>query len=96
MKFYFVGVDVDAATAERDAFTTFLRTSQGVGFWHDVSHVWLIRDGSKKLNCTKLRDKAREMMPTAFAIVVEARPTDYAAFSPETGHEWLNSYVIEK
>src|ERR1035437_4196348 len=96
MKFFVVGLDVEATTEQRNALTAYLRAdAKGAGLWHDVTHTWLIRDGSGKLTAPLLRDKLMQLMPGVSVIVIEAKPTTYSGFSLKSGHEWLDKYVIE-
>ena len=94
MKTFLVAVDQDATTAQRDAFTNYLRQHPTAGFWHDISSTWVIverRPGA--LTAVSLRDKVMELMPKVTHLVIEMNPITYAAYSPETGHKWLGDYL---
>ena len=92
MAFFFVGVDHDATREQRDTFTNYLRDSPA-GFWHHISHSWLIVDSSEEVTAENLRDKLCEFMPNINTVVIMATPEDFAAFSPESSHKWLDKYL---
>ena len=94
-KAFVVGVDGDATRAERDAFTQYLQSERpGLGLWHHVSHVWLILDPNGHLNPTLLRDKLVQLMPKRHTIVLQISPETFAAYSPTSGHKWLQDYMF--
>jgi hypothetical protein len=91
-KTFIVSVDGDATQAQRDAFTTHLRTEYPTcGFWHHASYTWLLAIDSPPptLTVTALRDKLLELMPGVSTVVLDVKPMTYAAYSPESGHKWL-------
>ena len=92
MTVFFVGVDADATKVQRDAFTMYLR-KQPVGFWHHVSHSWLISTSSPNFTAATFRQKLQQLMPGITTVVVKAVPQDYATYSPKTGHKWLQNYI---
>jgi hypothetical protein len=97
-KFFVVGVDGEATTLQRDAFTAHLQQLPSVGLWHHLAYTWLILDAEGALTAATLRAKAVQLMPgsgdiRSNVIVVEGKPRDWAAFVPEAAHKWLKDHV---
>ena len=89
-KIFIVAVDADAVATERDAFTQWLRSSGLVaGFWHHMSHTWIIIDLRGGFTCSTLRDKTSEFIPNASKLVFEVTSSKWAGFVPSKSHEWL-------
>ena len=85
-------LSVDNATAQQqDAITTWLRSTQ-LGFWHYLSHAWLVVDRTDTYNVNSLRDQVTRLVPGAtFIIVVVADPNGWAGYGPSPKFEWLHS-----
>jgi hypothetical protein len=90
-KFFVVLVDADATTAQRDAFTKYLRDAPG-GFWHHVSHGWLIVNAGGQHDAISLRNKAKEFMPSAVHLVLEVEPVTWAGFFKTQAGDWIRKY----
>lgn len=85
---FVVLVDGDATVAQRDAFTAYLRDSRA-GFWHHVSHGWLITTFHTDMTAKALRDKVRELMPTVVHLVIQVNPVTWSgAFKSKAG-DWM-------
>ena len=87
-KLFVVAIDQDAKTEQRDEFTTWLR-GQGAGFWHHISHTWLVVDAKNVLTTAMLRDKARVLMPEGTLIIMQVTPVEWNGFAPLASHAWL-------
>lgn len=90
-KFFFVAVDDEATTAQRDAFTAYLLESHpGVGFWHNIAHMWMVVDPYGRITAAQLRDWLKTAMPGVNTMVVQALPRDWAGLAPTSSHQWLS------
>ena len=92
---FFVAVDQTATKDQIDAFTNYLREKAKIGFWHHISHSWFIVDNSGQETSAGIRGKLCELMPGVTLAVIRAKPDDYAAFSPQSGHEWLTNNILD-
>lgn len=94
-RMYVVGVDLDATSEQRNAFTQHLR-QQGLGFWHHVSPFWIVADSKGKTTARELRDKLSAVMPGVNTMVVQVSPHTWAGVAPKAGHEWLQKYLAQE
>lgn len=93
-KIFIIAVDADALATERDAFTKWLRSAMPhVGFWHHMSHTWIIIDPRGGFTCATLRDQISEFIPSASRLVFEVTSSNWAAFAPTASHKWLHAYL---
>lgn len=79
----------NASVLQQNAVTTWLRTTP-LGFWHQLSHVWLIVDRTNTHSVATLRDQFTRLVPGATLIVVAVEdPKAWAGFGPTPKFEWL-------
>lgn len=89
---FIVSVDEASTREQRDAFTNYLRTLQ-CGFWHQVSHLWIIVSYQNQFTARGLMAKLAEIMPEVVNMTLKVEPQDYAGLSVTTGHKWLSDYL---
>ena len=91
---------LDSVTPEQDkSFRSWL-IENNVGYWHWLSHCWLINKGSsEQINASKIRDKAIELYDNTHVLVLELRGTadsdTWSGYGPKTEKrdmfKWLKS-----
>ena len=92
-KLFSVLVDGVATSQQRDAFTNALRANKAIGFWHHLSHSWLIADPAGTFTAITLGDLVRSHMPTVPCMIIEGPTRDYYGFVNKDGHGWLHEHV---
>ena len=91
---FLVCVDQSATPEQQDAFTNHLRALK-IGFWHQISHTWIIVAQSGQTAASQIGHSLSVFMPGVPYIAIEVEPKDYATFSVQLGHQWLREYLVE-
>lgn len=86
-RYFVVLVDGDASVSQRDAFTAYVRSR--FGFWHHISHGWLISTSSPDISAAILRDKVKELMPNIVQLVIQVSPVTWSGFFAPTAGDWI-------
>jgi hypothetical protein len=84
-----VVVDHKATEEQRDALTYDLQ-DRGLSFWHHMVPLWLISDPSRTFTTAALRSHVKSFMPGVSVMVLRVNPTEWSAFAPKSGHQWLD------
>ena len=95
-KVFSVSVDGVATIQQRDAFTNALQENKSVGFWHHLSHFWLIVDPAGTFTAATLYTLVHSHMPNVPVMITEGPPLDYKAFADNSGHSWLHEFVAPR
>ena len=84
-------VDGDATEAERDAITEYVRGlhAEGGGWWHQLTHSWLLHTPDTAFDPGLLRDQISERAPTAGCLVMEVQPVGWASHNTASANHWL-------
>ena len=90
---YLVCVDQSSTTEQRDAFTNHLR-ALNIGFWHQISHTWIITAQRGQTATSQIGHSLSIFMPDVPYIAIEVEPKDYATFSVPLGHQWLRDNLV--
>ena len=96
MKKRFV-VAVDSATKEyNDAFRDYLK-SQGLGWWHWLTNVWLLSDSAGCLAAQDIRDALRDYYPGVHTLVIELGETGdtWSGFGPKSDNKNMFKWLYE-
>jgi hypothetical protein len=74
-------VAVDSATAEQDeAFREYVRVNR-LGWWHWLSHLWLLVDPTGSQTASRLTDVLLGIYPGVSTLVLELREDSPGVFS---------------
>ena len=95
-KLFSVSVDGMATSEQRDAFTNALQAYKRIGFWHHLSHSWLIVDPDGGFTAATLSDLVRSHIPNVPLMVTEGPPREYQGFVNRIGHDWLRNNIDSK
>ena len=95
-KLFSVTVDGVATSQQRDAFTNALRTNTTIGFWHHLSHSWLIVDPHGVFTATTLSNLLHSHIPNVPSMIIEGPTRDYQGFVNQIGHGWLRDNIDAK
>lgn len=91
---FFLSVD-NATAAQQDIVTNWLRSTH-LGFWHHLSHAWLVIDRRDVYSVDTLRDQLTQLVPNVSLIVMGIdNPFFWAGFGPTPNFTWLHE-VWEK
>jgi hypothetical protein len=82
MKRFIISLDKTTNSQEKE-FIEYIKENR-YGWWHWLSHTWLIVDSRDYLNAAKLRDKLDEIFPSVYNLVIELRSKDdtWSGFGP--------------
>jgi hypothetical protein len=83
-------ISVDNVNAQQqDVISNWLRSTH-LGFWHQLSHVWLIVDLGDVYTVGTMREQIARLIPGVAMIVVGVeRPTDWAGFGLTQQFDWM-------
>ena len=95
-KLFSVAVDGIATSQQRDAFTRALMANKAIGFWHHLSHSWLITDPTGILTAATLSNLISSHMPTVPHMIIEGPTRDYKGLVNQNGHGWLHQNLAPK
>ena len=95
-KLFSVSVDGVATIQQRDAFTNALKANKAIGFWHHLSHSWLIADPAGIFTAVTLGHLISSHMPDVPWMISEGPTRDYQGFVSNIGHDWLRQNVASE
>ena len=95
-KLLVVSIGTGSNKEQRNAFTRELQDDRSIGLWHHVEYTWVIHDPNGTHTAAEYRDRLLTLMPGVYVIALGVAPSSYAAFSPTSGHQWLQDYAHSK
>ena len=93
MKRFVVGTNRTSDVQDKVFLTLIRARFPRLGWWHQLSEIWLFVDPSDSVSCIDLRDVATKAFPDIKLIVLEATgfPNLWAGFGQQEEYDWMAS-----